>query len=110
MTTRSSTGCCISTKPVLVTHPVGRTSPDGLVAYSGIRVGNDQTPDFTPVASFPGLTPEVRARLNDMKLAPARADMAANNAATSEVTRTPLPEATIAPKPVPARNKRVDAD
>jgi Protein of unknown function (DUF2865) len=63
----------------------------GLVAYSGIRVGNDQAPDFTPVASFPGLTPEVRARLNDMKVAPARADMAANNAATSEVTRTPLP-------------------
>jgi hypothetical protein len=24
---------------------------DGLVAYSGIRVGNDQNPDFTPVAS-----------------------------------------------------------
>jgi len=83
---------------------------NGLVAYSGIRVGNDQTPDFTPVASFPGLTPEVRARLNDMKVAPARADMAANNAATSEVTRAPLPAATIAPKPVPARDKRVDAD
>jgi len=64
---------------------------DGLVAYSGIRVGNDQAPDFTPVASFPGLTPEVRARLNDMKVAPARADMAANNAATSGATRTPLP-------------------
>jgi hypothetical protein len=75
---------------------------DGLVAYSGLRVGNDQTPDFTPVASFPGLTPEVRARLSAMKVAPVRADMAANNAATSEVTRTP--------KPVPARDKRVDAD
>jgi hypothetical protein len=83
---------------------------DGLVAYSGIRVGNDQTPDFTPVASYPSLTPEVRARLNDMKVGPARADMAANNAATSEVSRTPLPAATIAPKPVPARDKRVDAD
>ena len=46
---------------------------DGLVAYSGIRVGNDQNPDFTPVASSPGRTPEVRARLNDMKVAPARA-------------------------------------
>lgn len=33
---------------------------DGLVAYSGIRVGNDQNPDFTPVASSPGRTPEVR--------------------------------------------------
>ena len=83
---------------------------DGLVAYSGMRVGNDQTRDFTPVASFPGLTAQVRARLNDMKVAPARADMAANNAATSEVTRTPLPAATIGPKPVPARGKRVDAD
>ena len=41
----------------------------GLVAYSGIRVGNDQNPDFTP-----------------------------------------LPAATITPKPVPARDKRVDAD
>jgi hypothetical protein len=83
---------------------------DGLAAYSGIRVGNDQAPDFTPVASYPSLTPEVRARLNDMKVAPARADTAANNAATSEVTRTPLPAATIAPKPVPARDKRVNAD
>ena len=41
----------------------------GLAAYSGIRVGNDQNPDFTP-----------------------------------------LPAATITPKPVPARDKRVDAD
>ena len=45
---------------------------DGLVAYSGIRLGNDQTPDFTPVG------------------APARADMAANRAPNSEVPRTPL--------------------
>jgi len=80
---------------------------DGLVAYSG-KAGIDQTPGFTPVASFPGLTPQVRARLNDMKVAPARADMAANNAATSDVTRTPL--VAIAPKPVRARDKRVDAD
>ena len=83
---------------------------DGLVAYSGIRVGNDQTPDFTPVASFPGLTPEVRARLNDIKVAPARADMTANNTATSETIRTPLPAASIAPKPVSGHDKRVDAD
>ena len=79
---------------------------DGLVAFSGIRVGNDQVPDFTPVASFPGLTRELRARLNDMKVVPARADTA-NNAASSEVIRTPLPAATIAPRPVPARD---DAD
>ena len=36
--------------------------------------------------------------------------MAANKASTSEVTRTPLPAATIAPRPVPARDKRVDED
>ena len=83
---------------------------DGLVAYSGIRVGHDRTPDFTPVASFPGLAPEVRTRLSDLKVAPARAEMAANNAATSEVTSTPSPAATIAPKPVLPRDKRVGAD
>src|SRR4249919_2209841 len=83
---------------------------DGLVAYSGIRVGNDQNPDFTPVASSPGRTPEVRGRLNDMNVAPAPADTAASKASTFEVTRTPLPAATITPKPVPARDKRIDAD
>ena len=83
---------------------------DGLVAYSGIRVGNDHAPDLTPVASFPGLTPEVRARLNDIKVAPARADMATNDAATTEVTRTPVPAASIAPRPVPTRDKRANAD
>ena len=45
----------------------------GLVAYTGIRVGNDQTAEFTPVASYPGLTAEVRARLGEMKVAPVSA-------------------------------------
>ena len=48
--------------------------------------------------------------MNDMKVAPARADMAANKASTSEVGRMPLPAATITPKPVLARDKRIDAD
>jgi hypothetical protein len=87
---------------VLATH-------DGIVAYSG-RAGNDQTPVFTPVASFPGLTTQVRSRLNDMKVAPARADMAANNAATSEVTWTPPPAASVAPKSVRTRDKRIEAN
>ena len=52
----------------------------------------------------------MRVRLNDMKVAPARADMAASKASTSEVSRTELPAARITPKPVPARDKRVDAD
>ena len=83
---------------------------DGLVAYSGVRVGNDQTPDFTPVASYPGLTAEVRTRLNEMKVAPVRADMVANDGSASEVTRAPLPPVSIAPKPSPAHDKRADAD
>jgi len=83
---------------------------DGLVAYSGVRVGNDLAPDFTPVASYPGLTPEVRARLNEMKVAPVRADMVANDAATADVTRAPLPPVTAVPKPLPSRDKRAEAD
>ena len=80
---------------------------DGLVAYSGMRVGNEQTPEFKPAPSYPSLTPEVRARLADTKVAPARADEAANNALPPEVSRT-LPVATMAPRP--ARDKRVNAD
>jgi hypothetical protein len=45
-----------------------------------------------------------------MTVAPARADKAANKASTSELTRTPLPAATITPKPILARDKRVGAD
>src|SRR6266581_5464604 len=48
---------------------------DGLVAYSGVRVGTSQTAEFTPVASYPGLTADVRARLGEMKVAPVAAEM-----------------------------------
>ena len=50
----------------------------GLVAYSGIRVGNDQIAEFTPVSSYPGLTAEVRARLGEMKVAPVNAEVIAD--------------------------------
>src|SRR6202022_5105311 len=43
---------------------------NGLVAYSGVRVGAGQTAEFTPVASYPGLTADVRARLGGLKVAP----------------------------------------
>ncbi|MHC2435005.1 DUF2865 domain-containing protein [Bradyrhizobium sp. USDA 4451] len=49
---------------------------DGLVAYTGVRVGNEQAFDFTPVASYPGLTAAVRARLGEMKVAPVSAEIA----------------------------------
>ena len=56
---------------------------DGLVAYTGVRVGNEQSFDFTPIASYPGLTAAVRARLGEMKVAPVSAEIASD---------APLPE------------------
>src|SRR5258708_11006864 len=52
----------------------------GLVAYTGIRLGASQTADFTPVASYPGLTADVRARLGEMKVAPVIAETVASDA------------------------------
>jgi hypothetical protein len=76
---------------------------DGLVAYSGVRVGNNQTAEFTPVASYPGLTPEVRARLGEMKVAPVNAETLADEAPASDT----LPSA---PVPKSTTGKRAEAD
>jgi uncharacterized protein DUF2865 len=76
---------------------------DGLVAYSGVRVGNEQTAEFTPVSAYPGLTAEVRARLGEMKVAPVRDDVAASDAPV--VTGT-IPQAS---KPAVQRDKRAAA-
>jgi hypothetical protein len=73
---------------------------DGLVAYTGIGV-NDPIPEFTPVSSFPGLTPQVRARLNEIKVAPPQDAMAAH----PSVTRMP-PAMNNGPKSSQARGKR----
>jgi hypothetical protein len=75
---------------------------DGLVAYSGIKVGNNISPEFIPVASYPGLTAEVRARLGEMKVAPVSADALNGETLTaSDVT------ASITPAPKSAsHNKR----
>lgn len=43
----------------------------GLVAYTGAKSGNAE---FTPVASYPGLTNEVRTRLGEIKVAPVIAE------------------------------------
>ncbi|ACI94672.1 conserved hypothetical protein [Afipia carboxidovorans OM5] len=48
---------------------------DGLVAYTGVSPINGQTAEFAPVATYPGLTPELRARLGEMKVAPVSADI-----------------------------------
>src|ERR1700687_4373006 len=80
---------------------------NGLVAYSGIKVGNNLTAEFTPVASYPGLTADLRARLGEMKVAPVAAEAVANDtllARDIELSTGSLP------KRVPARAKRVEAD
>jgi hypothetical protein len=75
----------------------------GLVAYTGVKLGVNQTADFTPVASYPGLTAEVRARLGEMKVAPVAAETIAEQA--------PMPEAspvTTVPKSASPAGKRAD--
>ena len=48
---------------------------DGLVAYSGVQAGDGQTAEFTPVASYPGLTAgRARAARRDEGRAGARRD------------------------------------
>jgi hypothetical protein len=66
---------------------------DGLVAYSGIKVGNNNSPEFIPVATYPGLTAEVRARLGNMKVAPVTADGISNEAPNSDVAAPVAPAA-----------------
>ncbi len=82
----------------------------GLVAYSGVRVGANQTAEFTPVASYPGLTADVRARLGEMKVAPATAEMVANTAPLPEASRDVVLPATSVPKTVSTRAKRAEVN
>jgi hypothetical protein len=82
---------------------------DGLVAYSGIRLGNNQAAEFTPVASYPGLTADVRARLGEMKVAPASAEMTAEEAPGSSPNGAAIPAPPVQKSP-PARDKRAEAN
>src|SRR5580658_8086429 len=72
----------------------------GLVAYSGVKVGVNQTAEFTPVASYPGLTSDVRARLGEMKVAPVSAETVAEEAPSREMSRDVTLPAAVPPKPV----------
>jgi hypothetical protein len=83
---------------------------NGLVAYSGIKLGNNQTAEFTPVASYPGLTAEVRARLGEMKVAPVAAETVANDAPLPEIARDVVLPGTSVPKTVSARAKRAEVN
>ena len=66
---------------------------DGLVAYSGIKVGNNNSPEFIPVATYPGLTAEVRARLGNMKVAPVAAEAISNDVPISDLAAPTAPVA-----------------
>jgi hypothetical protein len=79
---------------------------DGLVAYSGVRVGNNQTAEFTPVDSYPGLTADVRARLGEIKVAPVAADMVAGGAPMSPAA----PSVTSVLKAAVARATRAEVN
>lgn len=86
----------------------------GLVAYSGVRTGNGQTAEFTPVAAYPGLTSDVRARLGEMKVTPVSAEMVAEEAPMPAASRDATPATAVVPKSSPtvasARARRADID
>jgi hypothetical protein len=75
---------------------------EGLVAYTGVKVGNNQTAEFTPIASYPGLTAAVRARLGEMKVAPVTAEMVADSPLPEvrdvATTGSVVPKTTVQPK------------
>jgi hypothetical protein len=83
---------------------------DGLVAYSGVKVGVSQTVEFIPVAAYPGLTAEVRARLGEMKVAPVPAEMIANDPALPEASRDVALPVSSLPNNVSIRTKRAEVE
>src|ERR1700730_1525925 len=83
---------------------------NGLVAYSGVKAGTSQTAEFTPVASYPGLTANVRARLGEMRVAPVAAEMLASQPPLPEASRDVALPVTSMPKTVSTRAKRAEAN
>ena len=83
---------------------------NGLVAYSGIKVGINQTAEFTPVASYPGLTSEVRARLGEMKVAPVAAEMSGEEPPAAETSRDVVVPMSSVPKSSSAKGKRAEVN
>jgi Protein of unknown function (DUF2865) len=83
---------------------------NGLVAYSGIKVGNNQAPDFTPVAAYPGLTADVRARLGEMKVTPVTAETVANEAPLAEIVRDVVPPTISVSKTGSTRARRAEVN
>ena len=59
---------------------------NGLVAYSGTQTANGRSTEFTPVSSYSGLTPELRARLGEMKVAPVAAEISEDTYSSEDIT------------------------
>ena len=88
---------------------------DGLVAYTGIRLGNERAAEFTPVNNYPGLSADVRARLGELKVAPVSANIPDNRApaepdVTGVVEGTVAAPSTIVPKTTSTKAKRAALD
>lgn len=88
---------------------------DGLVAYTGSKdaMKDGDGAQFTPIASYPGLTGDVRARLNALRVAPVSAEMVAGDGPAAGATRDGAAVTTV-PKTLPvtpaALGKRAEAD
>ena len=81
---------------------------DGLVAYTGIRLGAEQAAEFTPVASYPGLTADVRARLGEMKVAPVSAEMVRETVMPEASREIPTATVTVPKISAPKAAKRAE--
>jgi hypothetical protein len=82
---------------------------NGLVVYSAVRIGNAQSAEFTPIASYSGLTADVRARLGEMKVAPVSAEMIASDLPPLDATVIAAP-VLVPPRAALQRDKRAEAD
>ena len=82
----------------------------GLVAYSGVKSGAGQTAEFTPVASYPGLTPDVRARLGEMKVAPVAAETITTGALSPEMSHDVALPVAASPKVAAPKAKRAEVN
>jgi hypothetical protein len=83
---------------------------DGLVAYTGVRLGADQAAEFTPVNAYPGLTAGVRARLGEMKVAPVNAEMVGETVMPEASREVALPAIALPKAVAPKAAKRAEAN
>jgi hypothetical protein len=83
---------------------------DGLVAYTGVRLGAEQTAEFTPVSSYPGLTASVRARLGEMKVAPVSAEMVSETVMPEARNEIAIPSSVVPKTIAPKAAKRAEAN